>query len=91
MFLVSKNSELKAKFLFKNKATKSNKNVPSLGSNVVGVVLGSNVAVGVSSGGSPTVGVWNGKYGTYLCTEPDHNKAQQSGEMWSDLHRSQFQ
>ena len=33
LFLVSKNSELKAKFLFKNKATKSNKNVPSLGSN----------------------------------------------------------
>ena len=29
-FLVSKNSELKAKFLFKNKATKSSKNVPSL-------------------------------------------------------------
>ena len=48
LFLVSKNSELKAKFLFKNKATKSNKNVPSLGSNVVGVVLGGNVAVGVS-------------------------------------------
>ena len=37
LFLVSKNSELKAKFLFKNKATKSNKYVPSLGSNVVGV------------------------------------------------------
>ena len=57
LFLVSKNSELKAKFLLKNKATKSNKNVPSLGSNVVGVVLGGNVAVGVSLGGSPAVRV----------------------------------
>ena len=34
LFFVSKNSELKAKFLFKNKATKSSKNVPSLGGNV---------------------------------------------------------
>ena len=63
LFLVSKNSELKAKFLFKNKATKSNKNVPSLGSNVVGVVLGGNVAVGVSLGGSPAVGVNSGVVG----------------------------
>ena len=60
LFLVSKNSELKAKFLFKNKATKSNKNVPSLGIDVVGVVLGGNVAVGVSLGGSPAVGVNSG-------------------------------
>ena len=59
LFLVSKNSELKAKFLFKNKATKSSKNVPSLGGNV-GVVLGGNVAVGVSLGGSPAVGVNSG-------------------------------
>ena len=40
LFLVTKNSELKAKFLFKNKAIKSSKNVPSLGGNVDWVCLG---------------------------------------------------
>ena len=49
LFLVSKNSELKAKFLFKNKTTKSNKNVPSLGSNLDWVCLGCDVAGLVSS------------------------------------------
>ena len=53
LFLVSKNSELKAKFLFKNKATKSNKNVPSLGGNVDWVCLGCDVvAVGDCIGGN---------------------------------------
>ena len=52
LFLVSKNSELKAKFLFKNKATKSSKNVPSLGSNVDWVCLGCDVVVGDCIGGN---------------------------------------
>ena len=51
LFLVSKNSELKAKFLFKNKATKSSKNVPSLGGNVDWVCLGCDVVVGDCIGG----------------------------------------
>ena len=46
LFLVSKNSELKAKFLFKNKTTKSSKNVPSLGGSVDWVCLGCDVVVG---------------------------------------------
>ena len=49
LFLVSKNSELKAKFLFKNKATKSSKNVPSSGGNVdwvcfCAIILGGELA-----------------------------------------------
>ena len=53
--LLYKNSELKAKFLFKNKATKSSKNLVSFGGNVDWVVgdciggnfvLGENVVVG---------------------------------------------
>ena len=72
LFLVSKNSELKAKFLFKNKATKSNKNVIKMcqvvnvvvddivavgGNVVVGVTLGGSILVRVSLGGSIDVGV----------------------------------
>ena len=56
LFLVSKNSELKTKFLFKNKATKSNKNVPSLGGNVDWVCLGCNVVVGDCIGGNFVLG-----------------------------------
>ena len=52
LFLVSKNSELKGKFLFKNKATKSSKNVPSLDGNVDWVCLGCNVVVGDCIGGN---------------------------------------
>ena len=52
LFLVSKNSEVKAKFLFKNKATKSSKNVPSLGGNVDWVCLGCDVVVGDCIGGN---------------------------------------
>ena len=50
---VSNNSELKAKFLFKNKTTKSNKNVPSLGGNdwvCLGFVPGEKVVVEVAVG-----------------------------------------
>ena len=52
LFSVSKNSELKAKFLFKNKATESSKNVPSLGGNVDWVCLGCDVVVGDCIGGN---------------------------------------
>ena len=46
LFSLSKNSELKAKFLFKNKATNNSKNVVSLGGNVDWVCLVGNVVVG---------------------------------------------
>ena len=72
LFLVFRNSELKENFLFKNKATKSNKNVIKMcqvvnvvvdgivavgGNVVVGVTLGGSILVRVSLGGSIDVGV----------------------------------
>ena len=59
LFLVSNNSELKAKFLFKNKTTKSSKNVPSLGGTVnwvcLGFVPGEKVVVEVAVVGNVAV------------------------------------
>ena len=67
LFLVSKNSELKAKFLFKNKAkflfknkaTKSSKNVRSFGGNLdwvcLGFVPGEKVVVEVAVVGNVAV------------------------------------
>ena len=56
LFLMSKNSDLKAKFLFKNKTTKSSKNVVSLGVDVDWVCLGGNVVVGNCIGGNFVLG-----------------------------------
>ena len=59
LFLVSNNSEFKAKFLFKNKTTKSSKNVPSFGDNVdwvcLGFVPGEKVVVEVAVVGNVAV------------------------------------
>ena len=45
LFSLSKNSKLKAKFLFENEATKSSKTVVSLGGNVDWVCLVGNIVV----------------------------------------------
>ena len=61
LFLLSKNSKFKAELLFKNKATKSSKNVVSLGGNVdcvcdvVGDCIGSNFVLGENAVAGVTV------------------------------------